>query len=177
MQGLDYIPRMICAGMVEYLDIVDENDKVVGRCTREEAHSKGKRHRTVMFFVLSPDGKIMVTKRTDNKDFFPGYRSVVMGGHVSSGDTYEEALKREAREEIGTFGDYKEIGRFTKDIPEETENVKLYTIEVDPEDVRLSKDEFVEGRFIPLNDILKDVEKSDDFLPETKQVLEMFCQG
>ncbi len=159
--------------MVEYLDIVDEEDNVVGRCTRDEAHSSGKRHRTVMFFVLSPNENIMVTKRTKNKDFFPGYRSVVMGGHVGAGDSYEEALKREVEEEIGTFGEYQEIGRFTKDIPEETENVKLYTVKVEPEKIRLAKDEFEGGVFMSLEDILKEVERCHDFLPETQQVLEI----
>ncbi len=159
--------------MVEFVDIVDEKDEVIGRCSRDEAHSGGLRHRTVMFFALSPDNNILVTKRTKNKDFFPEYRSVVMGGHVRAGDSYEEALKQEVKEEIGTFGDYQEIGGFTKDITEETENVRLYTVKVNPERVRLSQDEFVKGVFMSLDDILKEVEHHDDFLPETEHVLDM----
>ncbi len=160
--------------MSELIDIVDENDEIIEQCSRKEAHSRGLRHRSVMFFVLSPDGRIMVTERSKNKDFFPGYRSVVMGGHVKAGDSYDEALKREVKEEIGTFGDYKEIGRFTKDIPEETENVRLYTVTVDPDKIRLAEDEFADGEFMSLDQVLKEVESCDDFLPETPQVIRMF---
>lgn len=163
--------------MEEYLDIVDGDDKVIGCCTRKEAHSTGKRHRTVMFFVNSPDGKIMVTKRSHEKEFFPGYRSVVMGGHVPSGLSYEDALEKEALEEIGTFGEYSFLGRFSKDIPQEKENVCLFTITVDPKDVRLSEEEFDEGEFITVENMLELVDNSRDFLPETEQVLKLFMEN
>lgn len=155
---------------MEYLDIVNEENQVVGKESREVVHSKRLPHRTVMFFVFDQDDNILVTKRSDTKDFFPGYWSVVMGGHVTSGDGYDETLEKEMEEEIGIIGEYEEIGEFIKDIPEEVEHVKLYKVTVSPEDITLLKDEFEKGEFWEMEKIEKEREKRK-FLPETDVVL------
>jgi isopentenyldiphosphate isomerase len=37
----------------EFFDIVDENDNVIGKASREECHGRGLIHRSVMFFVFT----------------------------------------------------------------------------------------------------------------------------
>jgi len=157
---------------MELLDVVDEEDEVLYSQERALVHEKGLRHRSVMFFVQTKDGSLLVTKRSQDKKFFPGYWSVVLGGHVTSGDTYEETLEKEAREEIGTFGDYRYLGSFLKDIPEEKENVHLYSLTVDPDKVILSDKEFEKGIFLKFNEIEKR-RHQHRFLPETDKVLEI----
>lgn len=159
--------------MKEYLDVVDEEDRIIGRCSRDKAHSEGLRHRTVMFFLMDTEGRIMVTKRSEKKDFFPGYKSVVMGGHVGAGSTYGDALEKEVKEEAGTMGEYVKIGEFFKDIPEEKENVMLFTVYVKPQEVEICRDEFESGEFLELEEVYKLVRDSDDFLPETDIVLKL----
>ncbi len=155
---------------MEYLDVVNEENEIIEKKTRTEVHEKRLPHRTVMFFVFDTEGNILVTKRSDTKDFFPGYWSVVMGGHVTSGDGYDETLEKEMKEEIGTLGKYTEIGEFIKDIPEEVEYVRLYKVTVSPEDITLLKDEFEKGEFWTREKIEKEREKRE-FLPETDVVL------
>ncbi|MFO7991576.1 MAG: NUDIX domain-containing protein, partial [Thermoplasmata archaeon] len=101
---------------------------------------------------------------------FPGYWSVVMGGHVTSGDSYDETLKKEMEEEIGTLGEYTELGEFIKDIPEEVEYVKLYKVTVSPDDIELLEEEFQRGEYWTLDKIKKEKGKRK-FLPETDIVL------
>lgn len=156
--------------MEEKLDIVDEDDEVVDIASRNEAHTKGLRHRSVMFFVFNPEGKLLMTQRSEDKRFFPSHWSFVLGGHVTSGLSYEEALEKEMQEEIGLVGDYEEIGSFAKDIEEEKENVRLYRVEVDPEEIELSPVEFERARFIKPEEI-EDELKDKDTVPETDQVL------
>jgi len=157
--------------MSEKLDIVDEDDEIIDVKTRKEAHDKGLRHRSVMFFVFNPEGKLLMTQRSEDKRFYPVHWSVVLGGHVTSGFSYDEALEKEMEEEIGLVGDYEEIGSFTKEIKEEKENVKLYKVEVDPEEIELSPIEFEKARFIRPEDIAEEL-KDKDIVPETKEVLE-----
>ncbi|MCX6822044.1 MAG: NUDIX domain-containing protein, partial [Candidatus Aenigmarchaeota archaeon] len=78
--------------MEEIFDIVDEEDNVIGKTTREEVHNKKLIHRSVMFFIFDKKRRVLVTQRTKAKDMFPEYWSISLGGHVSSGETYEEAV-------------------------------------------------------------------------------------
>ncbi len=157
--------------MKEKLDVVNEDDKVIDVKTRKEVHDKKLRHRSVMFFVFREDGKLLMTKRSADKRFFPGYWSIVLGGHVPSGYDYEEALEKEMEEELGVSAEYEELGSFTKEIKEEKENVKLFRTVVRPEEIELSAEEFEEGLFISIERLNSEMEEKP-FLPETKMVLE-----
>ncbi len=157
--------------MDEKLDIVDEDDEVIDVKTRKEAHDKGLRHRSVMFFVFTPEGKLLMTRRSEDKRFFSGYWSIVLGGHVKSGLSYDEALKKEMEEEIGLVGDYELLGSFSKELEEEKENVKLYKIVVDPGKIELSPIEFESAHLIETKDIEKELEDKK-LLPETEIVLD-----
>lgn len=157
------------------MDVVNEEDEVIGVKTRKEVHDEKLRHRSVMFFIFNFRGKVLMTQRSKDKRFYPGHWSIVLGGHVTSGLSYKEALRKEMKEEIGIIGEYEEMGRFKKDIEEEKENVKLYRTEVDPHQIELSPEEFERGKFILTSEIEEEMEKKD-FVPETNQVLR-FLKG
>ena len=85
--------------MSELLDIVDENDKVVGQAERDEVHSKGLVCRLIYVCFYTSDGKIILQKRSDNKKNDPGKLITTVSGHVGSGQSYAEAVVRETAEE------------------------------------------------------------------------------
>ncbi len=150
----------------ELFDIVDDEDNIVGKASREECHESGLVHRSVMFFVFDSEKRILVTKRTQNKDFFPGFYSIVLGGHVQSGESYEDAAVREIREEVGISAKPYLISFFKKRIPEEKENVKVFGVVVKDE-LKLNEDELESGEFIEFDELDKWMEKKE-FLPETE---------
>ena len=85
----------------EYLDLVDENDQVIGRKLRSEVHAEGLHNfRAVNVFIVNEKGEIWIPRRQAHKQIAPLGFDMSMGGHVESGETYEEALKREAMEEL-----------------------------------------------------------------------------
>ncbi len=87
--------------MDEYLDIVDDNDSVIGTKTRDEIYTKGlSNFRVVNLFIKNSKGELWLPFRTKNKKSYPECWDVSMGGHVDSGETYEEALIRETEEEL-----------------------------------------------------------------------------
>ena len=158
----------------ESFDIVDENDNIIGQATREQCHTKGLIHRSVMFFIFDQENRVLVTKRTENKDFFPGYWSIVLGGHVHTSETYEEAVKRELLEEVGISGEPIFITSFKKRIPEEKENVKVFGMTVkDP--ITLNQDELSVGIFMDREDLEDDL-AGRNLLPETPILLEVLIK-
>ncbi|MEV0220114.1 NUDIX domain-containing protein [Streptomyces sp. NPDC050704] len=88
----------------EILDIVDENDEVVGQARRGDAYDRGLRHRCAFIQVRDAEGRLFVHRRTATKLVFPSLYDMFVGGVVGAGETYDEAALREAEEELGVSG-------------------------------------------------------------------------
>ncbi|MFF4589413.1 NUDIX hydrolase [Streptomyces sp. NPDC001388] len=88
----------------EILDIVDENDQVVGQAPRGRAYAEGLRHRCVFVQARDAEGRIFVHRRTPSKLVFPSLYDMFVGGVVGAGESYDEAALREAEEELGVSG-------------------------------------------------------------------------
>lgn len=85
----------------ELLDIVDANDNVVGSATRGEIHQRGLKHRSVHVLVFDGEGRVLLQKRSMQKDQCGGMWDTSCAGHVESGQTYEKTAPRELQEELG----------------------------------------------------------------------------
>lgn len=83
------------------LDVVDENDNVIGQALRSEIHAKGLLHREANVLFVTPQKEIVLQKRSMTKQNNPGLLSVTVGGHVDCGETYLDAAIRETFEETG----------------------------------------------------------------------------
>lgn len=95
----------------EIVDIVDEQDKTLYQASKFEARQKGLLHRTVISEVKDSQGRWMFVKQSSDRQDAGQYVSPV-GGHVQAGESNEDALKREALEEIGVKDfDFKFIGK------------------------------------------------------------------
>lgn len=90
----------------EIFPIVDESGKTIGQATRQECHSGSMLlHPVVHLHIFDPQGRLYLQKRSINKDIQPGKWDTAVGGHVDYGETIEQALMRETREEL-SFTDF-----------------------------------------------------------------------
>jgi len=85
----------------ELVDVVDDDDRVIATVTRTEMRAKRLQHRGVSIAVLSSDGRLLVHKRADDKDIWPGWWDMAAGGVVAAGENYTDAARRELAEELG----------------------------------------------------------------------------
>lgn len=86
----------------EDFPLVDESGNVVGRATRKFCHSGSMAlHPVIHLHILSHDGRLYLQKRSMKKDIAPGLWDTAVGGHVDYGESLEEAVRREAHEELG----------------------------------------------------------------------------
>jgi len=157
--------------MTEIFDVVDEDDNVIGQATRKEIHDKKLIHRAVYFFILDKKGRIFVTQRTKNKEFFKEYWSVALGGHLKAGETYDEAVVREVKEEANIDDKPFYMGSFKVRIPEEDENIRVYGFVTDKKP-ELDSFELKQGMFLTREE-MKEKIKKEKFLPETKDLLKI----
>ena len=100
--------------LMEYFDVVDENDKVIGRASRDDCHKKGLMHRAIHVIILNSKGEILMQKRSMQKDLYPGWWIDAVSGHVDAGETYEDTVKREMMEEIGINVKVEELFKIRK---------------------------------------------------------------
>lgn len=122
---------------MEKVDIVDENLKVIYSIDKQIAHEKGLLHPTIVAEVINSKGEWLLVKQAGHKQDAGQFVSPV-GGHIMSGESEIDALRREAKEEIGlNIYKFRRIGQliFNRKVKETKENhyFILYEIYIDEE--------------------------------------------
>ena len=119
------------------LPLVDEHGIVIGQARRSWCH----------LHILNRAGDLYLQKRSMTKDLLPGYWDTAVGGHVDYGEQIEEALLREAGEELG-FYDFNPIylGTYVFESKREKELVNVFAT-VGSFTLHPDGSEVTEGRF------------------------------
>ncbi len=147
--------------MTEYFYVVDEDDRVVGRATREECHRNNRLiHRTVCVFVLNAQNELLLQKRSSTKDLYPSRYTGSATGHVDYGEDYKDAAKRELREELGIEAPLQMLCK-VKDFSDiEREISALYLCRHNGP-FHFNKSEISEVEFMPIEDVKRSLETDE----------------
>jgi isopentenyldiphosphate isomerase len=144
----------------EWVPLVDEQGKVTGQAPRSQVHNGSKLlHPVVHLHVINHNKAILLQKRPLSKQIQPGKWDTSVGGHISAGETLEQALKKEAFEEIGLIDFSAKIQKVYKWESEiEVELVYLFTT-FDFKNLKVQSDEVEEIRFWTKNQIENQIGK------------------
>ena len=83
----------------EMLEVVDENDVVIGLESREKVHKEGLLHREVHVLFVTKDKEITFQHREKDKASMPDKLDATAGGHIDPGENILNAAIRETKEE------------------------------------------------------------------------------
>src|SRR5262249_2029873 len=66
--------------------------------------ARGLLHRCTYVLIRNATGQVLVHRRTDTKDVYPGAYDVFSGGVCAAGESYDDCARREVAEELGVTG-------------------------------------------------------------------------
>lgn len=155
----------------ELVDILDEHGETTGSIrTKGEAHSEGLWHKAIHIWIYNSRGEILLQKRAKTKLNLPGLWDTSVAGHVSSGESFEEAAARELHEELGIIVQLSELKKVTNcrttyDNPEHNyhsrELVSIYLYRLEELPTKLQTEEVDEVRFISIDELERELSNSD----------------
>jgi isopentenyldiphosphate isomerase len=166
---------------MEFFDIVDENGIPTGKTvSRDEAHRSGIPHRTAHVWIIdrsAPHIRVLLQKRSDNKDSFPGCWDTSSAGHIMAGDEPLPSALRELNEELGIQAEssmLKPAGsfhiRFTEYFHDqifddnEIAFVFVYEEPVLIEKLKLQKEEVSAAAWFDLDEVYQRVKENDPLI-------------
>ncbi len=85
----------------ELFDVVNDRNEVIGCLPRAEVHRRGLKHRSAHLLLFNSRGDLFLQQRSFRKDTCPGAWDSSAAGHLSAGESYDDAVRRETREELG----------------------------------------------------------------------------
>lgn len=108
------------------VDVVDTEDRVIGTATRARMRAEGLRHRAVYVVVRTGDDHVVVHRRADWKDVYPGAWDICFGGVLDAGEAWDAAAARELAEEAGIQAELRFLGAGTWEDGEAALNGRVY---------------------------------------------------
>ncbi len=145
----------------EWVPLVNEKGEVTGQAPRSQVHNGSKLlHPVVHLHVISPNKAILLQKRPESKLIQPGKWDTAVGGHISAGETLEQALKKEAFEELSLqnfSAKLKTVYKWESEI--EAELVYLFTTS-DSKNFQIRSDEVDEAKYWTKKQVESNIGKS-----------------
>lgn len=148
----------------ELLYLVDEHDNVIGSHFRDsESYLKKRNFRVVNAFIQNSKGELWIPRRAAHKKLFPLALDVSIGGHVTYGESYEEALLKEAAEEVNLDLNklaFEEIAYLNPHEYDLSAFMKVYLIKSD-DAPNYNPEDFIEYYWLTPGELIRKIEDGD----------------
>ncbi|MEO6729095.1 MAG: NUDIX domain-containing protein [Candidatus Dojkabacteria bacterium] len=145
----------------EIIDVVNDNDEVLKQISREDSYTllgEGEFVRVVNAFIVNSKGELWIPKRTATKRNFPNCLDFSCGGYVQAGETYEDALKEELKEELNLETENIELMGYLSPIKDGVAAfMRVYKISQDEPPV-FNTDDVQSAEWISPHDLAKKLE-------------------
>ena len=130
----------------ELVEQVAPDGTVEAVVTRAAMRAGRLRHRCVYLLVVH-DGQLLIHRRADHKDIWPGRWDVAAGGVVGAGEAWDVAARRELAEELGVEAEVVPLGGGSWEADEARVVGRVYAVH-HPGPFAFDDGEVVEARFV-----------------------------
>lgn len=167
---------------METIDILTEKGDFSGKtASRKTIHRIGYWHKTVHVWIVNEFNKILLQKRSPEKETNPGLWDIACAGHISAGESSITSAIRELEEELGiiTFKNNLDFLFTSKEssvhhkgryIDNEFHDTYLLRTNVPVSDMKFQPFEVETAAYFSLDDICRRIDSKDPGLvshPET----------
>jgi 16S rRNA (adenine1518-N6/adenine1519-N6)-dimethyltransferase len=148
----------------EVLDVVNDQDIVIGRELRTVVHRRGLQHRGVHVFLFTREGRLLIQQRSKDRAASPSLLDGSVSEHVQAGEDYMTAAIRGMREELGLEGiDIQPIVTFRMNYgPNDNEISRLFLGTVEPAIVQFNPVEIEKITYLGLVELLERMGTAED---------------
>lgn len=158
----------------ELLEVLNENGVGTGRpITREEAHTQGVWHRAIIVAIINSNNQILIQKRAQGKEKFPGLWDLSVAGHVPFGHDSVSCAASEIMEEVGTMlpkgvqmKDFRFMTSFRNNLSISDKFIEnqfydffIYNADIDLDEIKLQAEEVEEVKYVTAYELKNMVEK------------------
>jgi isopentenyldiphosphate isomerase len=154
----------------ELVDVVGPDGAVLGTVTRAEMRAGRLRHRCTFVLVRNTAGQVLVHRRSESKDMWPGRWDLACGGVVTAGEEWGPAACRELAEEVGVTGvDLDPLGEGEYADDDVDEVARVYGVTWDGP-VRFTDGEVVEAHWVDLDELRRLLD-TRPFVPDSVRLV------
>ena len=156
---------------MELRDLYDENKKLTGETIyKGQEVPKGRYYITVVVFIQNNKNEFLLQKRVKEKDG----KWATTGGHPVSGETSQEGILTEIKEELGVDVSKEKLELF-KTIKTEDDFVDIYYLkeDIDIKQIKIQEEEVEDVKWATIEEI-KEIIKKEQF-SETHKVFLKYC--
>ena len=134
----------------EKWDILNENGLPTGRTTLRGNYvfKKGEYHLVVHIWVVSPEGMILIQRRSEEKKLMPGEWAATGGAAITGEDSFTAAA-RELYEELGIKSDRESL-KFVTRLKRRNSFLDIWAIKtyVPENNLKLQKSEVADAKWV-----------------------------
>ncbi len=160
--------------------IVDKNDNVTGSKLREIVDKEKLRYRVSGLWIKNSNGESLLARRAYTKIHYPGRWGPAVAGTVDEGESYENNLIKEAKEELGLHDIKLEKSSKTQTSGEYNHFTQWFISVIDKptKDFKIQEEEVVEVKWFSKNELLEQLKNNpEEFIPKMKEYFNMFVGG
>jgi 8-oxo-dGTP pyrophosphatase MutT (NUDIX family) len=160
----------------ELVDVIDRAGNTIAVVTRREMRASRLPHRCTYVLVFNGNGELFIHLRTATKDVYPSHWDVCIGGVLAAGETFDQGVRREIKEELGIDAGADAEPLFPLQYADDAtfaHGMAYRLLHEGP--FELQAEEIVRGEFVTVAQVLERI-GSLPFCPDGVRVLERYLK-